>query len=137
MSRRKWSFIGLFAILIFLLAGCGGTDTVVVTTGWSSLNERTVREVDSWSYTASRINGNARRDIDFSAEELANLHVSSSNSEGNIQLTLSQGDIEETFDISDSFFGSIDTSAFESGQIRVALRFDGARDIDLLINWAS
>jgi hypothetical protein len=135
MKRKMWSVIGILAVLVFVLVGCNGTG--VVNTGWSSSNELTVREIDSWSYTASRINGNARRDINFSAEGLSNLYVSSSNGEGSIRLTLSQGDVEETFDISGSFSGYIDTSAFEPGQIRVALRFDNAQDIDLFINWAA
>jgi hypothetical protein len=131
---KKLSAIAIIVALVLVLVGCGGTG--VVTSGWSSSGEQTVREVDSWSYTASRINGNARRDIDFSAGGLANLHVNSENSEGSIRLTLSQGDVEESFDISGSFSGNIDTSAFEPGQIRVALRFDNAQDIDLYINWA-
>jgi hypothetical protein len=125
---KKLSAIAIIAALVLVLIGCGGTG--VVTTGWSSSGEQTVSEVDSWSYTASRINGNARRDIDFSAGSLANLHINSGNSEGSIWLTLSQGDLEESFDISGSFSGNIDTSAFEPGQIRVALRFDNAQDID-------
>ena len=131
VNRKKW-VVGILAVLAFVLVGC---DNAVVTTNWVATNERSTSTSDSWSYTARSIRGNARRDIDFSAEELSNLHVNSINSEGSIRLTLLQGDTEEVFDISGSFYGNIDTSAFEPGRIRLALRFDNARDIELFINW--
>jgi hypothetical protein len=138
MNKTKLGIIILAAVtvittaVIYAFVLVGGE---AVRTRWVASNLQEIRVSDSWGHTASRINGNTIRSIDFSAEGLANLHARSSTDEGSISLTLSQGDIEKTLDFSSSFYGNIDTNAFEPGRIRLELRFDDARDVNLLITW--
>jgi len=88
-----------------------------------------------WTFNASRANGRITRNPSLSAAELNTVFISSNNSEGEVRLILSQGDVEEIIYLSDNFSGYIDMSNFNPGRIRMRLIFDAARNVNTSIRW--
>jgi hypothetical protein len=133
---KKLISLGMITMLVFSLVACGYGGTAY-TSSWSTRNLTHNSRHESWMITADSVNGHAMRRIDLSIEELFALHVNSSNSDGSISATLTQGDTVEVFDISGEFSDNLDTSNFEAGKIRLRLDFDNAIDVDLFVNWGS
>ncbi|MDR2569575.1 MAG: hypothetical protein LBD23_04660 [Oscillospiraceae bacterium] len=90
---------------------------------------------NSWRASPGRANGNSRVDYTFTAANLEAMTVRSTNAEGKISLTFTQGDIERTFDITNEFNENIDMSSFEPGRIWLRLEFDNATNVDTVISW--
>ncbi|MCL2198535.1 MAG: hypothetical protein FWB80_06400 [Defluviitaleaceae bacterium] len=90
---------------------------------------------NTWRVSPARANGSSRVNYTFTAANLEALTVRSTNAEGNISLTLTQGDTEKTIDITSQFYKNLDMNGFESGRIRLHLVFENARDVDTLISW--
>ena len=140
--------IGLIGALLFLFlsregvafnsgsfsATSGGVGfTVGIQTGSGSGVSNV--ENNTWRATPYRANGTSRIDYTFTSANLEAMTVKSTNSDGNIFLTLTQGEREKTFDITGEFIQNIDISDFEPGRIRLRLNFQNARNIDTLISW--
>jgi hypothetical protein len=128
-------FIAIFGIvLIFaMLAGCGANSTVA---SWSTSGTLVNNSRDeSWELSVGRANGHIRRDATLSQDALYNLFVRSTNSDGQVILTLTQGDTEIPIDLTGHFDGFIVTTYFEPGSIRMRLDFESAADVDVLISW--
>ncbi|MCL1883203.1 MAG: hypothetical protein FWF81_05550 [Defluviitaleaceae bacterium] len=90
---------------------------------------------NTWRATPYRANGNSRVDYTFTAANLEAMTVESTNAEGRISLTFTQGDTERAFDVTNEFHENIDMSGFEPGRIRVRLVFENASDVNTLIRW--
>ena len=128
-------FIAFFGIALMLLifASCGGASTVA---NWSGSNMDSDLQDNSWTVTADRVNGNiTRQDVDFSAENLDMLHVSSMNTDGEVILTLIQGDIEIPVDLTGGTEGFLISGDLQPGNIRLRLDFDNATDVRVTVRW--
>ena len=133
--KKKVILVGALLLLTLVLAACGYGGTAT-TSSWSNTNLAHSSQTDSWSISATSINGHSQRRLDLTADELANIHVSNSSSAGVVNIVLIQGDLEQVFNVEGQFSGTLDTSAFEAGRIRMRAVFANARDVDLSINWA-
>ena len=132
MKKRLVTLLGISAIILFALTGCVGNS---MSFAWSIIGGSHTEGNNSWTITANTVNGHASRKINFSADNLAALHVKNTNSEGKVSITLTQGNTEKTFDVSGTFDGSIDTSAFAPGKITIRLDFESAKTVDVAVNW--
>jgi len=88
-----------------------------------------------WTISAKTINGHVSQTIDFSSDDLAALHVKNTNSDGKVSLVLTEGIATKTFDVTGTYDGSIDTSAFTPGKITIRLNLENAKNIDVSVNW--
>ena len=141
MDRKKLATIALAAVLAIVVIvnvisffTSSGQEGTAISTGSFTRRPYDVTN-DSWRVRSSRANGYSRVDYTFSAADLAAMHVNSRNSIGNIRLIFIQGDIERTIDISNEFYGYIDMSGFEPGEIRLRLDFIYAEQINTTISW--
>jgi subtilisin-like proprotein convertase family protein len=71
----------------------------------------------------------------LTAGELDSFFVSSVNDGGEVSLTISQGDVTVTIDLTGDFRGNIDMSRFSPGRVRLQLNFDRASGIGTTIQW--
>jgi len=90
---------------------------------------------NTWRASPYRANGNSRIYYTFTAANLEAMTVRSTNAEGSVSLTFTQGDVEKTLDITREFYENIDMRGFEPGRIRLRLVFENARNVNTLINW--
>jgi hypothetical protein len=90
---------------------------------------------NTWRASPSSANGSSRIDYTFTTANLEAMTVRSTNSEGKISLSFTQGDTERIFDITGEFHENIDMSGFEPGRIRLRLVFDNARDVNTVVSW--
>ena len=128
MKKRIVVFIGVVTILAVVLAGC-------VTSSLSGTIMTKNLSTGNWTISANTVNGHISQKVDFSSADLAALYVRNTNSSGTVSLVLTQGDISKTFDVSGSFNGSIDTSAFAPGKITIRLNLDNAKDVSVNVKW--
>jgi len=128
---KRITALGLLLILAVTLIGCG----TAVSYSWVATTVSSNAKVDSWTISAKSIDGHASRNIDMTSEKLAALHAENTSSDGGVFLVMTQGDTEKTFDLSGEFNGSIDTSAFEPGRVKLRLNFEKAKDVKVYINW--
>ena len=130
MKKRIIALLGIFTLLAVIMAGCvsssltGTMMTKYLTSG-------------NWKISANTAKGYVSQSIDISSSELAALYVKNTNSDGTVSLVLIQGDINKTFDVSGTFDGSIDTSAFAAGKITIRLNLDSAKNVDVAVKWKS
>jgi len=92
----------------------------------------------TWTITAGRINGNLRRSFDIDSNGLNTFTVTSTNTEGTIELVLTQGNIINRVNIATGFeqAQSIDMSDFNPDtRIEIRLNFGSARNVNTLISW--
>ncbi len=132
MKKRIALFAGMVALLIVILTGCGG---MAVSSSWSYSGLKHTVEENSWEISASRVNGNASRNIEFSADNLAALHAENTNGAGNISILLTQGDTKKTVDVSGDFNDDIDMSDFEPGKVRLRLEFKNTEGVSISVTW--
>ena len=126
-------FFSILTILVAALSGCGANTTVASwTTSGTVVNNS---EDESWELSAGRVNGHIRRDATFTQDNLDFFFVRSSNTEGEVRLTLIQGDNEFEIDLTGGIDGFIATGGLEPGDIRLRLDFDGATDVNVMITW--
>jgi hypothetical protein len=71
----------------------------------------------------------------LSDEELAAFHVTGNCDSGRLYLRISQGETAQTIDISDSFNGSVDLSAFQAGKVKLLIFNDEAKNASITISW--
>ena len=121
------------ALMLSALSSCSGAQTIA---SWSGNNMVSNSEDYSWVVSASRVNGNiTRQDVDFGIENLDMLHINSTNSEGEVHLTLIQGDNKIDVNITKEFTGFLITEGLEPGNIIMRLDFDNAVDVHVEIKW--
>ena len=129
MRKIFLAIIMLCSSLIFL-NGCGS--------GWSfsgvSAGYNASSTENNFEVTATSLNGVHRRFIDFTAEELENFTVETTNTRGNINLIMIQNNTEVHMSIN-NFMGFVDTSIFSEGTIEVLIFYDEVRDLHLTMHW--
>lgn len=129
--------IGVVVMLVIaaiVLAIAFTREGVVVKSGMISGGLSYVQD-DTWSTSASKINGYCRVDKTFNSDNLAAFRVDGTNSGGKVFLTLIQGDVEKTIEITGEFNDEIDMSECKPGRIRLRLEFENAEDIDISVSW--
>ena len=123
-------------VLVMALAGCaGGTPRLGTRSSWSGRNMTYSTPHNSWTIAATSLRGHSTRTLDVTAEQLAALHVASTNSGGELRLTITQSDVSEHFDLTGAFEGPIDASTFEPGRISLRLDFERVEDVSVHISW--
>jgi hypothetical protein len=73
--------------------------------------------------------------VNLSDEDLAAFHVIGNCTNGKLYLRISQGETAQTIDISDSFNGPVDLSAFQAGKVKLLIYNDEAKNATLSISW--
>ena len=136
MKKIKASAMLLIAVAFVIVTTACSSETRVVSSWTTSGTLTHENEVDSWLISINRVNGSSRRDINFTTESLTSLHVENTNSDGNVSLVISQGETEQTIDISDNFNEILDISdTFEPGSIRLRLEFENAENVRVSLSW--
>jgi len=132
--KKILTFVLMVATAIIITA-C--TNETRVVSSWTTSGTLTHNnEVDSWLISVNRVNGNSRRDITFTYESLAALHVENTNSSGNVTLVITQGEIERRVDISGNFSETLNISDdFEPGRIRLLIEFESAENVRVSLGW--
>jgi len=129
MKKRFFVMVGVLIILTTLLSGC-------MTSSYSGVNVSSAFLPDHWSISASSINGYFSKTVNFSADQMAALQVKNTNSDGTVTLTLAQGSTVKTFDVSGTYEGNIDMSAFTTGKISMRLDFGSAKEVKTTMSWS-
>jgi len=92
-----------------------------------------------WSFSAKSANGYSSLSRVLSQEDLDHFSVKSSLSGGGLFLVLSQGEVCQTIDLSEGemYFSAKDLGMemFSPGQLSMQLKFDGAKDVAVNVNW--
>jgi len=132
--KKIFSFVMVVATIIVMTA-CSSETRVV--SSWTTSGTLTHNnEVDSWLISVNRVNGNSRRDITVTSESLTALHVENTNSNGSVNLIITQGETERMIDISGNFNEILDISDdFEPGSIRLRLEFENAENVRVSLSW--
>ena len=131
--KRIIAFFSILAISAAALSGCGANTTIA---SWTTSGTVTNQSQDEgWFIAVARANGHIRRDATFTQDNIYHFFIRSSNTGGEVRLTLTQGDTEVEFDLT----GETDVfpilSGFQPGNIRLRLDFDSATDVEVLITW--
>jgi len=128
MKKRFTALVGILAILVVATTGCVSS---------SLSGTMMIKSImpGKWTISANSVNGHISQKTVFSADELAALHVKNSSSAGTVSLVLTQDDINKTFDVSGTFDGYIDTSAFTPGKITIRLNLESAKDVNVSVKW--
>lgn len=136
--KIKFSIIGVVVVLVVVaIVAVVLTFTregVVVKSGAISEGLSYVKN-DTWSTSASKINGYFKVDKTLSSDNLAAFRVKGTNSGGKVFLKLIQGDVEKTIEITGEFNDKIDMGEFKSGRIRMCLEFEHAEDLNISVSW--
>ena len=140
MNKKRFFALGILFMLVVSLTACTFEFTQSpsgAVTSWSTSGRITHnREADSWLITVNRVNGHARRDIDFTAESLSALHVESTNSDGSVSLLITQGEVTRTIDLTGEFNQVLDISNdFQPGSVRLRLEFENAETVRVSLSW--
>ena len=142
MDTKRLAQFGFLAVLVIvavigilsLFNRSSRQPGVAVSTGTFTMRPYNVTN-DTWRVRSSRANGYSRVYYIFDETDLATMHVNSRNATGSIHLTFTQGDLERTVDISNEYYGYIDLSGFEPGEVRLRLEFEDAVQINITISW--
>ena len=102
---------------------------------WSGTMLSRNDRADSWIISANTVNGNGRRNINFTYDNLNNLHVENKNGDGTVLIKLTQGNNEKTIDVTGEFNEYIDMRDFEPGRINMRIVFEKVRDLRIEIKW--
>ena len=135
MKVKKLFSLVMVVATIIVMTACSSETRVV--SSWTTSGTLTHNnEVDSWLISVNRVNGNSRRDITFTSESLTALHVENTNSNGSVNLIITQGETERMIDISGNFNEILDISDdFEPGSIRLRLEFENAENVRVSLSW--
>ena len=135
MKAKKIFSLVMVVATIIVMTACSSETRVV--SSWTTSGTLTHNnEVDSWFISVNRVNGNSRRDITFTSESLAGLHIENTNSNGSVVLIITQGETERMIDISGNFNEILDISNdFEPGSIRLRLEFENAENVRASLSW--
>ena len=128
--------IAFFSILTFfaaVLSGCGANTTIA---SWTTSGTVTNQSEDErWFLAVGRANGHIRRDANFTQDNLDFFFIRSSNTEGEVRLTLIQDDTEIEFVLYPGLNDFINVGGLQPGNIRLRLDFDNATDVEVMITW--
>jgi len=137
-NKKIFILIGvvLIATIIFYVAIFSFSDTATYYTSWTAILSSTNAKADSWTISAKIANGNAiRRNINLNSDNFNSMHIENTNSDGNVSLIITQGNIEKIINIDREFSESIDMSDFKPGRVKLHLNFENAKDVKTNINW--
>lgn len=93
---------------------------------------------ESWWLQGEYANGKTTFRIDLMEEDLSNtLVINSSLSEGEMYLTVTQGELEQRVNLNgtEDIMRSVDLSIFTVGRVEMQLSFNRARNIDVMAYW--
>jgi len=133
---KKLLAVILLAAAVFTLSACDGANS----SAWRTVVNQTERNFDGgFTITVgSASSGHRNRTFNLTADELASIYVSSTTSEGEIILVISQDGEEDgtevIVDVS-NFSGYISAENLTAGRIRFSLRFEGIRTSETTISW--
>lgn len=127
--KKRLIALGILLIFAVVLAACGGQSMSF--SGSHSGMEKEMKE-NSWKITAKSLNGTATRTVSMDATYL---YVDNTNSEGKVFLIITQGKVEKTVEIGEEFSDGIDMSDFEAGRVKLRLKFEKAKNVDVAIFW--
>ena len=131
--KRFIVFLGVLLLFSIALTGCGSNTTVASwTTSGTLINDS---QDESWTLSVGRANGHIRRNVTFNQGQLDMLNVRGSASDGELTLTLIQGDTRVELDLAQGFDGFVITYGLEPGTIQMRLDFNSATDVDVAIRW--
>ncbi|MCL2677437.1 MAG: hypothetical protein FWE85_00100 [Clostridiales bacterium] len=130
--KKRFVALGMLLVFAVALASCVGMGMSF--SGSSSGMKKNLKAY-VWEISATSLNGTATRTVNLNAEELANFLVNNTNSEGKVSLTIIQGDVDRTVGLSEEFDEKIDMSDFEPGRVKLRLKFENAKDVDISITW--
>ena len=128
--------VALMLLLVVALTFTGCANATIFSGSSNNLNHTFNNR--TWTITATSVSGNLRRNFDINADGLELFRVRSTNTQGTIELVLTQGDVTRRVDITDGFLQeqSIDMSEFNSdSRINVRLNFSSARNVNTIISW--
>jgi len=127
--------IALLSTLVLTLTIAGCASGAGARSAWSGRNIEQNSLRDSWTITAATLRGRSTRTVDMTTDQLAALHVTSFLSGGEVQLTITQGNVSASFYLTGEYNQAIDTGAFEPGQIDLRLDFWDAEDVHVNMGW--
>ena len=131
--KRIIAFFSILAISVAALSGCGATTTIA---SWTTSGTVTNQSQDEgWFIAVARANGHIRRDATFTQGNLDHLFIRSNHTDGEIRLTLIQGDTEIEIELTPGLDVFPVVSGLQPGTIRLRLDFDNATDVEVLITW--
>ncbi|MCL2839935.1 MAG: hypothetical protein FWE05_04100 [Defluviitaleaceae bacterium] len=104
---------------------------------FTNVSQRTNSE--GWYFSADEANGNAAIFIEPHQITLDNLFLESSISSGGMSLTITQGNVSYTFDLSESnhkeMIGDYIVDIFESRRIEMRILFVEAENVSIEVHW--
>jgi len=138
--NKKVIVIVVLAVLVF--AAALTTFILVIlnregTLSFSGSNSgmSSTQQDNGFTINAQRVNGRNRMHVNFSTTNLNSLQVNNTNTAGRMYLELTQGDVVRRTDITGSFNGTIDTSAFEPGRVTVRVIYERAEGVNISVRW--
>ncbi|MCL2586699.1 MAG: hypothetical protein FWE31_00480 [Firmicutes bacterium] len=132
----KKLFFAAFALVltvpVLILTGCYTTS---FSGSSSNLNHNESNGV--WTITAASVNGRLTRTFNITQAGLDMFMVSSFNTQGEVELVITQGDTRKALDITSGFLvpQRVDLDEFEAGRISVRLNFTSARAVATVVSW--
>ena len=144
MEKRSKKKLWIFAIVAVVLVASGILLAVILSGGGSISSGVFIMSSEnqnngSWTFSAGRANGYKSISRNLSQEELGNFVVDSSIGDGEMALILSQGEINQTIDLSEGAMKlsaeDMDVNVFIPGQIRIRLEFKNAENLSVKIGW--
>ncbi|MCL2575095.1 MAG: hypothetical protein FWE33_01555 [Defluviitaleaceae bacterium] len=137
-NKLRFLLLAIIAIAgLMIFAACDGPNG----SSWrsvSGLNERTFEDGFSISLNAAS-SGHRNRTFELDEHDLETIHIHSSNTQGEVILTISaNGELdgsEIVIDMSNGGNFDIDASGLGSGRIRFSLSFENTRNSSVDIVW--
>ena len=96
------------------------------------LNSRNINQ--EWNLTVTRGNGTIRISPNLSENDLAQIYVTGNTGVGEVFLQLEQNGRVKEVNVTE-FSGSVDTTGFEPGRIRMIALLENAEDVQLTVTW--
>ncbi|MDR2514986.1 MAG: hypothetical protein LBD02_07275 [Christensenellaceae bacterium] len=88
-----------------------------------------------WNLSFKVSGAEFNKTVDLSQAELERFHVSASCDSGRLYLRLSQGAVEQDFELSGAFDERLDLSAFQPGKLHLLVYNDEAKNASLRMSW--
>jgi hypothetical protein len=133
-----------FAVGFVLASGLmiGGCVNLLMTDGgdlptWSGVSIGRVENYwdRQWTVSFKASGEEMSKTFSLSDEELAAFRVTGNCDSGRLYLRISQGEIATIVDISDSFNGPVDLSAFQAGKLKLLILNDEAKNASIVVSW--
>lgn len=129
---KKRLLTGIFAVVMVVLF------TACTTRSWTAIGMSTSAGDTSWDFTAASVNGYTSRNVDFSAESIAAINIESTNEEGAIRLSFTQGDRKEEIEVTGSYSDTVNLAqlgGFTAGSVSIRIDFEQAKGLALHLSW--